>query len=320
MKTNKYRLKNFSISFLAIVLGMMGFSLAFQKTEESFLQTNNLYYYPLIFTWLLFLLVVFFYILKIVKFPEEFKKEFLHPIKINFFPILAKIFLLLSVIYLAINMDISRYFWYIGAGLQLFFSFLILSIWIRGKNMDWKFLNPAWFIPIVGNVIVPIAGVAHGYTEISYFFFSIGLVMWLALFVVVFNRIIFHHPIPDKLLPTFFILFAPPAIAFIAYIKLSSSFDVFARVLYYISMFLFVLIILQFKMFLKIKFYLSWWAYSFPLAAVTIASLLFFHVSGIEFFKYVSILLFLFLNLVIFYLLYRTVKAIVNAEICVEED
>jgi tellurite resistance protein len=88
------------------------------------------------------------------------------------------------------------------------------------KDMDIKSMNPLWFLPIVGNMIAPIAGVKLGYTEFSLFMFSIGFILWGVLFTVIINRIIFHNSLPQKLLPTLFILIAPPAIGFISYTTL----------------------------------------------------------------------------------------------------
>jgi len=314
------RLKIFSISFLAIVLGLIGLTLSLQKAEVIFNLPFQVYDYFLYFTLAVFSAVLVIYILKFFKHPQEVKKEFYHPVKINFFPIIAKIFLILSIIFLSINMGFSKYFWFVGVALQFVFSIVILSMWIRNSKFEFKHLSPAWFIPIVGNVMVPIAGVAHGFVELSWFFFSVGIIMWITLFIIVFNRIIFHDPIPDKLIPTFFILFAPPAIAFIAYVKLTESLDPFAKILYYISLFLFILIFAQFKMFSRIKFYLSWWAYSFPMAAITIATMLMYHETGFLFFKVLSFCLLIILLTIIFYLLVRTIRAISKKEICVEEE
>jgi tellurite resistance protein len=40
--------------------------------------------------------------------------------------------------------------------------------------------------------------------------------MWLVLFTIIMNRIIFHNPLPQKLLPTLIILIAPPAVAMLS--------------------------------------------------------------------------------------------------------
>ena len=143
--------------------------------------------------------------------------------------------------------------------------------------------------------------------------------MWLTLFVIIFNRILFHNPIADKLVPTFFILFAPPAIAFISYVKLIGEVDSAARILYYISLFLCLLIFVQIKMFFKIKFYLSWWAYSFPMAAITIATMLMYHETENIFFRNLSYVYIIILSAIIFYLMFKTIKCMTNKKICIEE-
>lgn len=318
-KNGQNKLENFSISFFAIVLGLVGFTLALQKAGMILIFPSSLYRYSLCFTILVFLVISFFYIAKIVKYPEAVKAEFFHPIKINFFPLLAKIFLVFSILYLNIDMFYSKGFWIIGVILQFAFSVIILSTWIRHTKFELHHLNPSWFIPIVGNVMVPIAGVQHGFVELSWFFFSVGIVMWITLFIIVFNRIIFHNPIPDKLVPTFFILFAPPAIAFISYLKLTESLDASARILYYIALFLMILVFVQVKMFFKIKFYLSWWAYSFPMAAIVLATMLMYAETGFLLFYTLSFFLLMLFSLIILFLVYKTSKAIMNGEICVEE-
>lgn len=89
----------------------------------------------------------------------------------------------------------------------------LLGRWIV-CNQDNHYSNPAWFIPIVGNIVVPLAGVPLGQTEVSWFFF-VGVVFWVLLFTLIFYRIVFHHQVPVKFVPTLFIQNAPPAVGFL---------------------------------------------------------------------------------------------------------
>ncbi len=316
---NFNRLKNFSISFLGICLGLIGFTLAWQKAEIILKLPILISNYLLYFTLFIIIVVLFIYLLKIIKYPEDVRKEFNHPIKLNFYPILAKLFLIISIIYLGINMSVSKYMWWTGVILQFAFTIIIMSVWIRHEKFEIHHLNASWFIPVVGCIIIPIAGVKHFSPELSWFFFSIGFFLWLILTTLVFNRIIFHHPIQEKLVPTMFILFAPPAIGFIALTKLLGGLNPFGNILYYFGAFLFILVMFQAKIFLKLKFNLPWWAYSFPLDALTIATLLMYHESGLVFFKIASWILFIFLNLVILTLVIKTIIAIKNKELCIDE-
>lgn len=314
------RLKNFPVSFLSIVLGLAGFTVVLQKTEEMYHLHHAFSYIFAFISMVLLLIIAYVYILKIFKYPGDVWAEFNNPVKINFFPIIAKIILLSSIILLGYNMQtMSKVTWFAGSVLQLIFSLVILTLWMHKQHFEMKHISPALFIPIVGNILVPITGSVHFQHEVSWFFFSIGLILWIIFTTIVFNRIIFHDPLQDRLIPTFLILMAPSAIGFIAYVKLTGSIDVFAKLLYYFSLFMFFVFIVQVPYFSRIKFYLSSWAYSFPLDAFTIATIFMYQKTGIAFFGYLAVVELIILVLIIFYLSYRTLRGIARKEICVEE-
>ncbi len=314
------RIKYFPISFFSMILGMAGFAIAFQRAEQELQIPVHFSWYILVLTSGIFTVITIIYFLKIVRFKDEVKNEFNHPIKLSFFPTFSISLLLLSIAFLPVDIFISKYLWIFGAIIHFIFTIKIISIWIQHTKFEIKHMNPAWFIPAVGNILVPVAGVSHFSPEISWFFFNIGLFFWIALFIIFFNRIIFHNPLPDKLLPTLFILIAPPAVGFISLVKLMGEVNEFAKILYYFGLFIVFLLFAQINLFRKIKFYLSWWAYSFPIAAITIASILMFHETNIEMFKYLSWLFFAILNIIIVLLLTKTTIAILKREICVEEE
>jgi len=303
-----------------MILGMAGFTIAFQRAESILKMSPHLSWYILIITVLFFGTLSFVYLFKLIKFPEEVKKEFNNPVKLSFFPTFSISLLLLSIAFLSTNLLVSKYFWISGVIIHFILTIKTISIWIQHTKFEIKHLSPTWFIPAVGNILVPIAGVKHASPEISWFFFSIGFIFWIILLVIVFNRIIFHDPLPNKLLPTLFILIAPPAVGFISLVKLTGEINEFAKLLYYFALFLTFLLLAQAKMFYKIKYYLSWWAYSFPISAITTASILMFHEAHLLSFKYISWIFFILLNGIIIILLTKTIKAILKKEICVEED
>ena len=320
-KEHKYaRLCNFHITFFAIVLGMAGFTLAVQKAGAAVHVLHSASTLLLYVTVVLFAVVSAVYLYKAVSCPGSVKKELDHPIKINFFPLVAKILLVLSVVMLERNMGISFYAWVAGTILQFIASIYIISAWIQNDRFKIEQMTPGWFIPIVGSVIIPIAGVKHGFVELSWFFFSVGIFYWLILLVIVLYRMFFHAPIAERLMPTLFILFAPPAIGFIAYVRLTGGgLDSFARVLYYFSLFMFFLVLYQLPRLLKIRFYLSWWAYSFPMAAKTLASFLMATLTADPFINFIAWFELAFLTIIILVLCLKTAGAMGREEICVED-
>lgn len=313
------RFRHFPISFFSMILGLAGFVIALQKIEEiAGLGAISPVVLALAVT--IFIALTVIYMVKIFKWPDQVKEEFNHPVKLSFFPTFSISLLLLSIAFLAVDRSVSVCLWVAGAVIHLMLTIKIISIWIQHTKFEIKHMNPAWFIPAVGNILVPVAGVVHMPVEVSWFFFSIGLIFWIVLFVIFFNRIIFHHPLPEKLLPTLFILIAPPAVGFISTVKLTGGVTAFGLVLYYFALFLFLLLFSQFSMFRRIRFFLSWWAYSFPIAAMTISSILMFHQTETIFFKYLSYFMFAILTAIILLLLAKTAAAISRREICVEED
>ncbi|MBP7765706.1 MAG: SLAC1 anion channel family protein [Deltaproteobacteria bacterium] len=313
------RLRNFPISFFAVVMGLAGAAVAWQRTEALLNWQTGIGTALLWMTAAIFLILFFLYLLKFFRYREEIKKEFKNITKLSFFPTLSISLLLLGIAAMDVLPGAARILWIVGTAVHFLFSVAIISIWIRHPSLEINHISPAWFIPVVGNILVPIAGAAFAAPEVSWFFFSVGLIFWVALFTILLYRLIFHNPLPERLLPTLFILIAPPAVGFIAYVKLTGGLDGFARILYYFGLFVFILMIPQLKMLSRISYYLSWWAYTFPMAALTIATILMYHASHLGFFKYLALVLLVVLSCVVALLAVMTLSAIKDRRICVED-
>ena len=313
------RLQNFPISWFAVVMGMTGFTIAWQRVEGllGLVLKPSLILLGLTITGFVVLLML--YLAKGMKYPDEVKAEFGHPVKLNFFPTISIGLILLSIALLPYSSNVSLILWSLGATLHLGFTLYVLSAWLHQTHFEVAHINPAWFIPIVGNILVPIAGVQHASPEISWFFFSIGLVFWLVLLTIIFYRMFFHQPLPAKLLPTLFILIAPPAVGFISWFQLVGEVNAFGRVLYYVAIFLTLMLITQASRFFRLEFFLSWWAYSFPLAAMTIATLVMYEQLQLVFFKGLGILLLGLLTVLIAVLIGKTAQAVHRRAICIED-
>jgi tellurite resistance protein len=314
------RLQHFPISFFAMVMGLAGLTIAWQKAQKVLQIDIGINAVLAILTGLVFLSLLVAYLLKTGQYFDAVKQELKHPIRLNFFPTISISLILLSIIAFHYSHGLASWLWMIGSILHLLFTHFVMNSWIHHDHYEIHHMNPAWFIPVVGNVLVPIVGVRLGYAEVSWFFFSIGMVFWLILFAIIFNRVLFHNPLPGKLMPTFFIMVAPPAVGFIAYTQLNGDIDNFARVLYYTGLFLTLLFFSQGRNFLGIPFALSWWAYSFPIAAITIATFVMFELTGFVLFKTLGVILISLLTLIVAYLLYRTIMGIRAKGICQPEN
>ncbi len=296
------------------------FAIIFAKAYHVFGMPYWIYEVILLVDTVLFLAIFTAYIFKLLLFTQAVKKEFYHPIKSSFMAAISISFLLLSIAYYDYAPTLSILLWYIGTPLQLAFTLIVIRYWIH-NDLQIIHSNPAWFIPIVGNVLVPVIGVEAAPISISLFFFSLGMFFWLVLFTIMMYRLIFHHPLAKKLIPTFFIFIAPPAVGFVSYFKMTNgSIDMFSVFLYSIALFILVLLIFMIKMYDTKEFFISWWAYTFPLAAMTIATLM-MHMAFDNSFTYLlSIGLIVLTSLVVGYVSLKTLQACKEQKICIEEE
>lgn len=313
------RLKNFPIMMFAIIMGLSGLTVVYQKAHELFGFPQWIGYGLLVLDIAVFVIISLVYIVKIFKYIGEVKKEFNHPVRINFFATVSISFLLLSIALHPVSTAIAYPTFVIGTVLQTYFTFRTISFWIN-QNLELHHSSPAWFIPIVGNVLVPVAGVGFIDNNFLMYYFSIGIFFWIILTAILINRIIFHHQLIAKFVPTLFIFIAPPAIAFIAYIKMNGGeFDMFASALYNLALFFTFLLLFMYKNFLNLKFFISWWAFTFPLTAVTIASMLAYKLTNILIYSYFAYFFMFIATSVIFFVALRTLQHMFEGEICIEE-
>ena len=320
MEFKRRTLEFMPIQLFAIIMGLSGFAIMFAKAYHLLGLPYWIYTTILVVDTVLFLVIFTAYMFKLLLFTEAVKKEFYHPIKSSFMAAISISFLLLSIAYYDYAPTLSVLLWYIGTPLQLILTLIVIRYWIH-NDLQVVHSNPAWFIPIVGNVLVPIIGVEAAPMFVSLFFFSLGMFFWLVLFTMMMYRIVFHHPLAKKLIPTFFIFIAPPAVGFVSYFRITNgSIDMLSMFLYVVALFTLILLLFMIKMYDTKEFFISWWAYTFPLAAITIATLLMYMAFDNSFTYVLSVGLILFTTVVVGFVTLKTLQACRAQKICIEEE
>ncbi len=266
-------LKHFPVLFFASVMGLSGFAIVVQTASADLSLPGYVPRSLAYFALAVFVLITLTYLTKLVLFPSTVMREALHPSRIGFVATATVATLLVATAILPFHPSLSSVLWFVGTGMHLVLSLYIISIWINYEEFEVPHTNPAWFIPVVGNLVIPLAGVHHADPSLLWFFFSIGLLFWIVLFTIVLYRILFHNPLPKKLIPTFFILMAPPSVGFLSYMKISDDPGELGRFLFSIALLMFLVVMSQYRKYLRLReFYLTWWTFSFPLAAMTLAT------------------------------------------------
>ena len=312
------RLQFFPIMMFAIVMGLAGLTLVFQKISHVFYLPFFVSTIMIVITFAVYLFVLYTYIKKILKYRDEVLKEFAHPIRINFFAAFSISTLLISmIIYPYIN-EVGNILFIFGAIFHIFFTFYTIKYWID-NNLEMQHSNPAWFIPIVGNLIVPIASNGYFNDSVLYFYFAIGIFFWIVLFSIILNRIIFHQQFSPKFLLTLFILIAPPAVGFLSYVELVGKLDFFAHMLYSLALFFTILIFFMYKKFMNIKFFISWWAFTFPSAAMTIATIKMYVLTQYWLYGLFAYIFMIACTVIVYFVAKQTLIHISKKEICIME-
>lgn len=215
------------------------------------------------------------YLLKMILYFEAVRREYYHPIRVNFFfaPWIALLFLAIGMPP-SLAEDLHAALWYV-----LMTPFLILELKIYGQWMSGgrrrlsKVANPTNHLSIVGNFVGALLGASMGLKEGPLFFFAVGLAHYTVLFVTLYQRLPTNETLPKELHPVFFLFVAAPSVASMAWAKIQGSFDYGSRIPYFIALFLYFTLAVRVNFFRGFKFSLSWWAYTFPMTGAAIATI-----------------------------------------------
>lgn len=228
----------------------------------------------------IFLVMALLFILKTVRVPASITSSFTDSSKLVFFPLIPLSGLLLSIGARPYSVEFSTWLWLFSAPFNLYFAVVLTGRWIF-NHQERTNISPAWLFPIVGNAVVPIAGVPLGYADICWLFFSVGGVLWVFVFAALFHRMIFEDFLPPQLMPSLLIVLSPPAILFIALYELKEGeIDTLSYALIYTSLFLFAVFLPHWRRLVLVPVSVTLWSLTFPLTALTIATLLFYKGQG----------------------------------------
>lgn len=272
----RHHFEHLPVAFFGSVMGLTGLSIAWRLAHQHFATPEWIADAVAVLAILAFVSVSAGYGIKIATAPEKVTAEFKHPIAGNLFGTFFISLLLLPILIAPVNMLAARVIWGLAAGAMLVFSWIIVNRWM-GSRQQVEHATPAWIVPVVGLLDVPLAVPSLNLAEVHglmVFALAVGLFFAIPLFTLIFSRLIFEAPLPDVLKPSLLILVAPFAVGFSAYTTTAGEIDLFASALYMLTLFLLAVLLRQLANLLRCcPFRVSWWAVSFPLAASAAAAL-----------------------------------------------
>ncbi len=213
--------------------------------------------------------------------PHALAEDLRHPVRHAFVAAVPVSLLLVATWLVAWGLapGLAQGLWWIGALGQLAVTVWVLGRWLAptvahasDAQSLWNGVTPVLYIPVVGNVVVPLAGVALGYPVWSAVHFGIGVFFWPVVFTLLVARRLTHGPIPPRLHPTWFISLAPAAVVGLCLLRFEVPALVVAAV-WGLGLFILAWVGVHARRFFAQPFALPFWGVSFPLAAFTTLTL-----------------------------------------------
>lgn len=253
-------LLRFPLNCFGVTLGLGSQSILWkrlhQSSELSFLNIPkeiNLFLWSIAF--LALIVISTTYICKVLFYFEAVRREYFHPVRVNFFfaPWIAGMFLAIGLppsIAHSVNPAVFCCLMSPVFVLEL----KLYGQWLSGgKRRLSKVANPSTHLSIVGNFVGSLLAAIVKWKEPAIFFWSVGLAHYLVLFVTLYQRLPTNEKLPKDLHPVFFLFVAAPSTASVAWMYITGEFDYVSRVVFFIALFLYTSLAVRINFFRGIR-------------------------------------------------------------------
>ncbi|XP_057975444.1 S-type anion channel SLAH1-like [Malania oleifera] len=207
------------------------------------------------------------------------KAEFLHHVAVNylFAPWISWLLLLESAPATLVQPGTALYtvlWWAFAVPVVALDVKIYGQLFTKGKQLLTVVANPTSQLTVIGNLVGAQAAARMGWKECAVCLFSLGMAHYLVLFVTLYQRFPGSEQLPAKLRPVFFLFFAAPGMASLAWEAIVGSFDTASKMLFFLSLFLFMSLACRPTLFKKSmrRFNVAWWAFSYPLTILALSS------------------------------------------------
>ena len=278
MATTRSPLKHLAPAWYAVVMGLAGLSLAWHAAvpllgEGAFAGAIVLGAIAA----LVFTALTIASLWRARRHPEAWVEDLKHPVRHVFIATLpiALILLVTAGVTAGLQGSVFAALWWAGSLAQLSVTVWVVSRWWRGPQeggLQWASLTPGLFIPAVGNVLVPLAGVTLGQPEWAAAQFGIGLLFWPVVLVLLLVRLAHQGIWPERLLPSTFIFIAPPAAVGLSALRLGAPILV-GWALWGVALLSLLWVAPLLRRIADQPFGMAHWSMSFPMAALTALTL-----------------------------------------------
>ncbi|PAN20369.1 hypothetical protein PAHAL_3G363900 [Panicum hallii] len=217
------------------------------------------------------------YACKVALYFEAVRREYYHPIRVNFFfaPWVTCLFLAIGVPHTVTRATrLPHWLWFLLMAPLLCLALKIYGQWMSGGQRRLsKVANPSNHLSLLGNFVGAQLGATMGLREGPLFFFAVGLAHYIVMFVTLYQRLPTNETLPKELHPVFFLFVAAPSVSSVAWSKITGEFGHASKVAFFVGMFLYASLGVRINFFRGFRFSLAWWAYTSPMASAAAAAI-----------------------------------------------
>lgn len=202
--------------------------------------------------------------LKIILHPKMVLENMNNPVIASVVPTFSMGLMILSTYLKPYNNLLATSLWAGG-----FILHTCLIIWFTCKYM-FKFnmlkVFPSYFIVYVGLVVASITGPVYGYSGLGQLVFWFGFISYLVLLPIVIYRLIKYPTLAEVTVPLIAILAAPASLCLAGYLSAFTTRNIHITLfLTILSLIMYVGVLIYLPKMLKLPFYPSYSAFTFPL-------------------------------------------------------
>ncbi len=259
-------------SWFAMVMGLSGLGLAWIRAKPLMGQAAEHAAQGIaLIAALAFIVLLGLTLLRQQRHPQAFLADLMHPVRHAFVAAIPISLILLVSLANALfgPSALLQTLWMLSCLGQLAVTVWVLSRWWQGNGaggLQWIGVTPVLIVPVVGNVLTPLAGLALGQPGWAAAQFGLGVFLWPLVMSLLAVRIGIQGLWPERLLPSGFITVAPPAVIGLGLLQLGAG-DIWAQACWGIALFFLLWSAGILRRILAQPFSIAFWALSFPLAA-----------------------------------------------------
>lgn len=250
-----------------VPIPMAGLMLALAASGNLVFSYGSLYknIFGILSAFLLILLVI-----KIWAMPKSLSEGFDNPVIASVMPTFFMGLMILST-YIKVYVPFAAYgLWLLALLMHVLFIIYFTKKYILNFHIQKVF--PSYFIVYVGIVCGSVTAPAFGLANVGQFLFWFGLGAYFLLLPFVIYRVLIMKEIPEPAIPTITIFAAPASLCLAGYLnsfqEKNMGMVVFLSIL---SLIMFISVMLYIPKMLKLKFYPSYSAFTFPFVITAIA-------------------------------------------------